>query len=257
MQNRLSHVALVTGADSGIGQVIAHVLAAEGADIIVVFHTDTQGAERTRALVEACGRRCLLRQLDVRDQRAVAELFDQPTAAFGVPEILVNCAGVGERSMPVMETPEQEWDRVIRTDLYGPFFCCRHFVQARKSVGGGGRIINLTSVHDSIPSPNNAAYGAAKGGLKTFTRSLALEVARDRITVNAIAPGMIRTPMTAERAEDPEKLRQAEAHIPLGRIGEPHEVASLAVWLAGPNASYVTGQSFVIASPLSSTAGWR
>jgi glucose 1-dehydrogenase len=242
-------VAIVTGADSGIGQAIAHAFAREGADVLILFHTDTQGARRTHELVESEGCNAQLYQADVTDQRAVAELFDDqgsPLGQLGVPDILVNAAGVGADGTPVAETPGDAWDRVIRTNLNGPFYMSRHFVQARKAASGGGRIINITSVHEAIPSPNAAAYGASKGGLLTFTRSLALEAAHDRITVNAIAPGMIRTPMTAGRANDPEKLRQAESRIPLGRIGEPEEIAELAVYLASKAADYVTGQSFTI-----------
>jgi glucose 1-dehydrogenase len=178
-------------------------------------------------------------------------LFEQNADGLGVPFILVNSAGIGADGTPVAETTGDAWDRVIRTDLYAPFYCCRHFVQARKAEGGRGKIINITSVHEAIPSPNAAAYGAAKGGLLTFTRSLALEVAPDCINVNAIAPGMIKTPMTADRVNDPEKLRNAERRIPLGRAGEPWEVAELAVYLASPAADYVTGQSFT------SMVDWR
>lgn len=173
-------------------------------------------------------------------------MIDFAAGTVGLPDILVNNAGVGAGTTAVAETTGDEWDRVIRTDLYGPFYCSRHFVQARKANGGGGRIINITSVHEAIPSPNAAAYGATKGGLLTLTRSLALEVATDRITVNAIAPGMIKTAMTADCVDDPEKLRRAEAHIPLGRAGKPEEVAELAIYLASPEAAYVTGQSFTI-----------
>jgi len=240
-----NQVALVTGADSGIGQAIAEAFAREGADLLIIYHSDTAGARKTLAAVERAGRHGVLRQIDVRDQRAVAELFDDHTG-LRTPFILVNAAGVGAGGVPVSETTGDAWERVIRTDLYGPFYCSRHFVQARKADGGRGKIINITSVHEAIPSPNAAAYGAAKGGLLTFTRSLALEVAPDWINVNAIAPGMIKTPMTADRVSDPDKLRQAESRIPLGRAGEPWEVAGLAVYLASPAADYVTGQSFTI-----------
>src|SRR5438105_483215 len=108
----------------------------------------------------------------------------------------------------------EEFDLVIKTDLYGPFFCCREFIRRRQAVAGGGKIINVTSVHEPIPSPGAAAYGAAKGGLLTFTRSLALELAPLRINVNAIAPGLIRTPMTAKRTENPEKMKAELPRIP-------------------------------------------
>lgn len=208
--------AVVTGGDSGMGQAIAEAFAAEGADVVIAYHTDEQGARRTGEAVRKTGRKAIVRQLDVRDQRAVAELFATKLDGLDMPFILVNNAGVGSGGEPVAETPGDAWDRVIKTDLYGPFYCSRHFVQARKAAGGGGKIINITSVHEAIPSPNAAAYGAAKGGLLTFTRSVALEVAPDRINVNAIAPGMIATPMTAERVNDPDKLAQATKQIPLG-----------------------------------------
>ena len=242
-------VAMVTGADSGIGQAIAHAFAREGADVLIVFHSDSEGAEQTQKLVRKEGCEAAISQLDVRDQRAVAALFDDPASplgTLGMPDILVNAAGVGQSDQPVAETSGDAWDQVIRTNLYGPFYFCRHFVQARKAAGGGGRIINITSVHEAIPSLNAAAYGSSKGGLLTLTRTLALEVAPDRITVNAIAPGLIRTPMTASRVDDPDSLRAAEARIPLGRAGEPEEVAELAVYLASKAADYVTGQSFTI-----------
>lgn len=249
------HVAVVTGADSGIGQAIAFAFAREGADVLIVFHSDRDGANGTLELVESEGRRGVIRQADLRDQRQVAELFEMPVGGLGTPNVLVNAAGVGAGGTEVAETTGEDWDLVVRTDLYAPFYCCRHFIQARRSVGGGGRIINITSIHETIPSPNAAAYGAAKGGLLNLTRSLALEVARDLITVNAIAPGMIKTPMTADRVADPEKLRQAEAHIPLGRAGEPEEVAELAVYVASPAAAYVTGQSFTIDGGLEINCG--
>src|SRR4029079_18399903 len=126
------------------------------------------------------------------------------------------------------------------------FYCCQQFIRLRKRAGGKGKIINITSVHEEIPTPRGAAYGASKGGLKTFTRSLSLELAPDRICVNAIAPGLIRTPMTAKRTEDPETMQRQLPRIPLRRAGEPWEVALLALYLASDYSDYVTGQSFTI-----------
>ena len=239
-------IAIVTGSDSGIGQAIAIEFAKAGADVAVTWHSDQNGAEETARQVREAGRRALVQHLDVMDEGQVEALFDATEAELGVPEILVNNAGTGgDADVAGMST--ETWDRVIRTDLYGPFFCCRAFIQRRtRAEAGGGKIVNVTSVHETIPTPAGAAYGAAKGGLLTFTRSLALELAPQRINVNAVAPGLIRTPMTAERTEDPEAMKKELPRIPWNRPGEPWEVARIALYLASEDADYVTGQSFTI-----------
>lgn len=237
-------VAVVTGSDSGIGQAIAEAFALEGASVAVTYHSDREGAEATARQVEAAGSRALVKQLDVRDEASVTALINQVEQTLGMPHILVNCSGVGG-SKPFAETSFEDFDLVVKTDLYGPFLCCREFVRRRAGMQGG-KIINVTSVHEAIPSPGNAAYGAAKGGLLTLTRSLAMELAEQRINVNAIAPGLIRTPMTMERTDDPETRAREMPRIPWRRPGEPWEVAQLAVYLASDRADYVTGQSFTI-----------
>lgn len=246
MSKLTNKVALITGADSGMGQAIAEEFAREGADIVIGYHSDRGGAEETRRLTEQHGRNAIVHQLDVRDEAAVANCFEVAAGGLGVPHILVNNAGVGGGSAKVAEMTTEDFDRVIKTDLYGPFFCAREFVRRREAAGGSGKIINITSVHEAIPSPGSASYGAAKGGLLTFTRSLALELAAMRINVNAIAPGLIRTPMTAKRTADPEKMKQQLPSIPWNRPGEPWEIARLALYLASEDADYVTGQSFTI-----------
>ncbi|WP_218570315.1 SDR family NAD(P)-dependent oxidoreductase [Pseudomonas mangiferae] len=238
-------IAIVTGSDSGIGQATAIAFAREGADVVVTYHTDRQGAEATLEQVRQAGQRGLLQRLDVTDESSVEALFQSVEHEFGAPDILVNNAGVGV-SGPVTELSTADFDKVIKTDLYGPFFCTRAFLRRRQARGGQGKLINVTSVHDSIPSPNHAAYGAAKGGLLTFTRSVALEAAPLKINVNAIAPGLIHTPMTQERVEDPETRAKEMPRIPWRRPGQPEEVAQLAVYLASADADYVTGQNFVI-----------
>lgn len=238
-------VALVTGSDSGMGQAMAEEFARAGADVAITFYTDADGAEETRRRVTAAGRKATVLRLDVADENSVSAMFEEVSRELGRPDILVNNAGVGGGSATVMDMTSHEFDRVLKTDLYGPFYCCREFVR-RRQPDGGGKIINITSVHEVIPSPGNAAYGAAKGGLLTFTRSLALEVAPLGINVNAIAPGLVRTPMTAERTENPETMRQQLPRIPMRRPGEPWEIAKLALYLVSEDADYVTGQSFTI-----------
>jgi glucose 1-dehydrogenase len=243
LQNR---TAVITGSDSGMGQATAVDFAREGAQVVINYLEDEAGAQETLRGVSEAGQRGIVVQADVRDPAAVEKLFRRASDELGTPDILVNNAGVGSGGKPLAEVSLEEWDRVIRTDLYGPFFCCRQFIRMRKAAGGRGRIINVTSVHEEIPSPGNAAYGAAKGGLRNLTRSLALELAPDRINVNNIAPGLIHTPMTAARVEDPAKMREELPRIPWKRPGEPWEIARLAVYLASDEADYVTGQTFTI-----------
>lgn len=238
--------AFVTGADSGIGQAIAVALAEAGANVAITYHSDREGADETRRRIEAAGRRAFVLQLDVRDEAAVDGAFANAQEVLGLADILVNNAGMGSGGTPVVEMSSEQFDKVVRTDLYGPFFCTRAFLKRRIEAGGGGRIVNITSVHDSIPSPGSADYGAAKGGMLTFTRSVALEVAPHRINVNAIAPGMIATPMTQERLDDPGTRERQLPNIPWKRPGKPEEVARLAVYLASDDADYITGQSVVI-----------
>lgn len=238
--------AIVTGSDSGIGRAIAAEFAATGADVCVTFHTDEDGAQQTAGMVEAAGRRALVLQVDVREEKEVERMFDRTISQLGDPDILVNNAAVNADGTHVVDMETDAWDTVLRTNLYGPFFACRRFIRERRAHGGGGRIINVTSVHEEIPMKGAGAYDATKGGLRLLTRTLALEVAGDHITVNNIAPGMILTPMNQEALEDPQKREEQTRHIPWKRAGRPEEVAKLAVYLASVDADYVTGASFFI-----------
>lgn len=239
-------IAIVIGSDSGIGQATAVALAEAGADVAVTFHTDRDGAADTCRRIEAVDRRCLLHCTDVRDPASVATLFAAVREELGPPGILVSCAAIGGPETEVPETDPAAWDDTIRTNLSGAFHCCRSFARMRRQAGGRGKIVIVTSVREATPGPGLAAYGAAKGGLLVLVRSLALELAKDRINVNAVAPGLIRTPMTESELADPEVRARKLAAIPWGRAGEPEEVARLILWLAGDEADYVTGQSFVI-----------
>ena len=238
--------AIVTGSDSGIGQAIAAELAIAGADICVTYHSDEEGAGETRGMVEAAGRRAIVLQVDVRKEEDVERMFDRTTEKLGVPDILVNNAAVNADGTHVADMDTDAWENVLRTNLFGPFFACRRFIRDRKANGGGGRIINVTSVHEEIPMEGAGAYDATKGGLRMLTRTLALEVAPDRITVNNLAPGMILTPMNQEALDDPEKRDEQTQHIPWKRAGRPEEVAKLATYLASTDADYITGASFFI-----------
>lgn len=201
---RLSNeLAIVTGADSGIGQATAIAFAKEGADVVVTYFHDRKGAEQRAGEVEAAGGKTAVFQLDQRAPENVARLFQEVQDRMGVPTILVNNAGVNAAGTHVKDMSDEEWDMVIRTNLYGPFFCCREFIRRIEGTGKHGTIINITSVHQEIPRAGAAAYDASKGGLRNLTATLALELAEKNININNIAPGMILTPMNQQAIDDP------------------------------------------------------
>lgn len=246
--------AIITGADSGIGQAAADLFAKAGADVVVTFHTDEAGANETKRRVEQHGRKASVTQVDIGDPASVDKLFATADDVFGPADILVANAGVGMGGMPVDEMDDAKLELVLRTDLMGPLFCARSFVKGRKAAGGKGRLIFIGSVAGHLPTPGSSPYGMAKAGVNSLVRSLSREVASDRINVNAIAPGLIETPMTAARVHDKSKLEDSLKSIPWGRVGQPEEIAGLALFLASDLADYVTGQTFTMDGGL--TMNW-
>ncbi len=239
-------VAIVTGADSGIGQAIAVLFAQQGADVAISYHTDAEGAAETRRRVEQAGRRAHVAQSDIGDPASNEALFRATESALGTPDILVANAGVGMGGMPVAEMDDDKFDLIIRTDLKGPLYCARSFVRRRKQAGGGGRIVFIGSVAGHLPTPGSAPYGMAKAAINSLVRSLSVELAPDKINVNAVAPGLIATPMTEQRLSDPAKRDSSMESIPWGRPGRPEEIAGVALFLASDGADYVTGQTWVM-----------
>ncbi len=248
-------IALVTGSDSGIGQATAIAFAAAGADVVVTYLHDEAGAEATRAQVSAAGRTALVVKVDVSDEHQVTAMFDQAVEQFHTVDILVNNAGVDASGTEVAELSTEVWDMAIRTNLYGAFFCCRRFVQLRKLAGGGGKIINVTSVHEDIPNAGGADYDCSKGAIRNLTRTLALELAPLRINVNNLAPGMVLTPFNQKAIDDPAFLEEQVQSIPWKRAAEPAEIARLALFLASSAADYVTGSTYTMDGGLSRNLG--
>lgn len=239
-------VAIVTGSDSGIGQATAIAFAREGADVAITYHSDREGIERTREAIEAQGRKALVMQLDQTDPVAVGKFFEQVRATLGVPTILVNNAGINANGVHVKDLSDEDWDRTIRTNLYGPFYCCRQFIRMIDGTGRHGGIINITSVHQEIPMPGGSAYDASKGGLRNLTTTLALELSEKNINVNNIAPGMILTPMNQKAMDDPSVRERQVQSIPMKRAGKPEEIAEVAVFLASEQARYIQGATIVV-----------
>lgn len=247
MEQRLAkEVAIVTGSDSGIGQATAVAFAKEGADVAVTYLHDQQGAETTKRQVEAAGRKAIIVHLDQRDPQSVETLFRQTREDLGEPTILVNDAGIDASGKPVKEMSLEEWDDSIRTNLYGPFFCCQQFIRGLEGSGKHGTIINITSVHQEIPRAGAAGYDVAKGGLRNLTRTLALELAEKNINVNNIAPGMVLTPFNQKAIDDPKVREKQVQSIPMKRAAEPEEIADVAVFLASKEARYIHGTSIVV-----------
>jgi len=236
-------VAVVTGSDSGIGEAIAVALAEAGFDVGVTYRSDNAGAQSTAEKVRAAGRRCEVRPLDLTDLPQAAEVVDELADALGGLGVLVNCAGTGI-STPVLETDYTQWREVLSVDLDGPFLCAQRAARRMLTVGRGGRIINITSVHEHAPRVGSGAYCAAKGGLGLLTKVMAQELAAAGITVNAVAPGEIATEMTGNEDVDPHTVDRPG--IPAGRPGDANEVAAVVAMLAGPAAAYVTGTSYVV-----------
>jgi len=239
-------VALITGSDSGIGQATAIEFAQEGADVVVTYLHDADGAKQTQQAVEAAGRRAVVVQADLREEEQVAALFDQATAEFGTLDILMNNAGVDASGTKVAELSTEVWDNALRSNLYAAFFCCRRFIQLRTAAGGGGKIINVTSVHEDVPNAGGSDYDCSKGAIRMLTRTLALELAPQHINVNNLAPGMVLTPFNQAAIDDPKLLEEQVQSIPWKRAAQPTEIARLAVFLASSDADYVTGATYVM-----------
>jgi len=240
--------ALVTGASRGIGRAIALELARHGAAVAVSYRERREAAEETAAGIEALGGRSLACQADVSREEDVARLVERTVRELGAVDVLVCNAAVVLSRLAPLQTVE-EWRSVLDVDLMGPFLCIReaipHMLARRR-----GSIICVSSIVAQRGSTGLASYAAAKGGLEAMVRALAVELAKKRIRVNAVAPGVIQTEMTAElRHLSSEEILK---HIPLGRFGEPEEVARAVRFLASDDASYITGETLGVHGGLGS-----
>ncbi|EZP55531.1 SDR family oxidoreductase [Sphingomonas sp. RIT328] len=246
------HTAIITGASSGIGLAVAEGLAGAGAAVVINYRSDEDSANSLAERIGERGGRAIAVQADVSQEQEVGRLFDAAADAFGRIDVLVSNSGV-QKDAPVADLSLDDWNTVIDINLTGQFLCAREAVRRFRSQPesarpsrSAGTIIAMSSVHELIPWAGHVNYAAAKGGVRMLTRTLAQEVAPDRIRVNAIAPGAIRTPINQEAWETPAALEKLLRLIPYGRIGEPEDVARAAVWLASDEADYVTGTTLFV-----------
>ncbi|MHB8301740.1 MAG: SDR family oxidoreductase [Acidobacteriaceae bacterium] len=247
-------VAVVTGAATGIGKAIATGMAKAGASVAIDYVGDPQLANGVVAEIQSAGGKAMAISADVSNPEQVASLMQQTIQAMGRLDILVNNAGL-EYKHPFTEYPFDLWQKVIAVDLTGPFLCAQAAAKAMVAQGSGGRILNISSVHEDLPMVMNAPYCAAKGGLRMLMRTIAVELAPHRITVNNIAPGAIFTPIDMDVEGNIEMGKALMAEIPLGRWGKPEEVADLAIFLASDLAGYSTGSTFFIDGGMLRQAG--
>ena len=238
-------VAIVTGSESGIGRATAVALAEAGCDLGITWYREREAAEATAEEVRALGRRAEVRHVDLIRLPQAADVVDELAVVLGGVDVLVNDAGTGHMST-VLDTDFATWREVLATDLDAAFLCLQRAARRMVAAGRGGRIVNVTSVHEHQPRVGAAAYCAAKGGLGLLTRVAAIELAEHGITVNAVAPGEISTPMSGQEDEDPTAPGHERPGVPLGRPGDAREVAAVIAFLASPEAAFVTGSSYAV-----------
>jgi glucose 1-dehydrogenase len=237
--------ALVTGGSSGIGRAIALRFAREGADVAVHYHREEDEARAVAAEIQGLGRRAVALGADVGDAEAAQGLVAAAIEALGRLDILVNNAGVEVRE-PFLDVSEAHYDLVLDVNLKGAFFAAQAAARHMVERGEGGRIVNMSSIHEDVAFLHYAPYAASKGGMRMLTRTICQELAAHAITVNDIAPGAVGTPINKRTLGDGELLRDLQGEIPAGRLGEPDEIAGLAVFLASDEAAYITGSTYVI-----------
>ena len=246
-QRLVNQVALVTGASSGIGAGVAKALAADGATVVVNYHSDEEGANETKKAIEEMGGKAITVHADVSKEEDVQNMFKQVIDQLGTVHILINNSGLQDDAKFLDMTLDQ-WNKVISVNLTGQFLCARE--AAREFVRRGpqpeiskatGKIICMSSVHEVIPWAGHVNYATSKGGIMLLMKSIAQELAPHKIRVNSIGPGAIATPINASARDTPEEEKNLLTLIPYGRIGEPQDIGDVAAWLASDEADYVTG----------------
>ena len=232
-------VAIVTGGNTGIGAAVVLALAAEGAKVVIDYVANKDAEDELERKLAALHESAIGVQADVSKVADLQRLVDAAVSTFGRLDVLVNNAGIETRSS-VLDTTEDQYDKVLAINLKSAFFGTQLAAKQMITQGGGGRIINMTSVHEDWPMPGNTPYCLSKGGMRMLTRTAGLELAPHGILVTGVGPGAVDTPINASTVGNPELLAKLNASIPIGRLAEPEEIASVVAFLAGPGASYIT-----------------
>ena len=238
-------VAIVTGGSGGIGRGLCDRLAREGAKIVINYRSSESEAKEVKEKVEQIGSQALIVQADLGKVDQINNLVAKAIEHFGKVDILVNNAGLEKRA-DFWEVTEEDYDLVLDVNLKAVFFATQAVVKHFRETNNKGRIINISSVHEELPFPHFTSYCASKGGVKMITRNLAVELGPLGITVNNVAPGAIATPINQDLLDDPEQSQKVIKNIPLGRFGEPEDVAGIVAFLASDEAKYITGATFYV-----------
>jgi len=238
-------VAVVTGGNSGIGKSIALALAHEGANIVIDYISNPQATEDLEQQIVALGDRAIGVEADVSKVADLQRLIDEGVKAFGKIDVMVNNAGVETRTS-ILDTTESQYEKVLDINLKSAFFGTQIAAKQMIAQGGGGRIINVTSVHEDWPMPGNTAYCVSKGGMRMLTRTAGVELAPHNVLVVGVGPGAVATPINLSTMNDPVKMDKLDTAIPIGRMAQPEEIGSVVRFLASDAASYLTATTIFV-----------
>jgi glucose 1-dehydrogenase len=245
MMNLKGKVAIVTGGNSGIGAGIVLELAKQGANIVIDYIAHPEETDALKKKVAALGDQAIGVQADVSQITDLQKLVDTAVKEFGRLDIMVNNAGVETRTS-ILDTTEKQYEKVLQINLKSAFFGTQIAAKQIIKQGGGGRIINITSVHEDWPMPGNIAYCLSKGGIRMLTRTAAVELAKHNILVVGVGPGAVATPINLSTMKDPALMQKLNAAIPLGRMAKPEEIANVVAFLSGDGASYMTATTVFV-----------
>jgi glucose 1-dehydrogenase len=237
-------VAIVTGGNSGIGKAIVLELAKQGASVVIDYVSHPDATDELEKQVAALGEKAIGVQADVSKIPDLEKLIAAAVSKFGRVDVMVNNAGVETRSS-ILDTTEAQYDKVLQINLKSAFFGTQLAAQQMIKQGGGGRIINITSVHEDWPMPGNTPYCLSKGGMRMLTRTAGVELAPHNVLVVGVGPGAVATPINQSTMNDPALLKKLESAIPIGRMAQPEEIASVVGFLAGDGASYLTATTIM------------